>query len=189
MKISLIFFLVILAGCDSVNQQTKKTADVNMNAAKRMMKSDDNISKDHFEGIYKTCLDNTKDSVRRLQILLFRRVIYMTENYLDTLIIGLDTLDRNNVRSIHYVDSLFIDRGEGDRVFNRITAVFQAAYSLSSNVIKKDSIQKMSSKIFNEQTAEKWKKEQFEMAGPMGASILIHIFKSQIFQVGEICLK
>ncbi|MEX6690164.1 hypothetical protein QTN47_21825 [Danxiaibacter flavus] len=168
-----------LFACD-FSKQLKVKADNDIKTVKVAMDSDMSNAKTEFSKLYKQAVQQSKDSVFSTNAGDLYSSITKTSAYIDSLRIEMDNLDYMDPKNMELVQRMFLYKGIGDSVFNKIIR----SYSLATQVALADSSKSRLIKVQEGFTRDK-KILFFEVQTPLGVNMLLYGIELDLIRDGS----
>lgn len=182
MKKQLLIILTIsttLFACN-FSKQIKDKADNDIKSVKVAMDSDMSNAKTEFSKLYNQALQQPRDSVFSTNANDLYWSITNTLEYIDSLRIEMDKLDYMNVKNMEVIQRMFLYKGIGDSVFNKI----KYSYSLAAQIALADSSKSRLIKVREGFTRDK-KILLFEVQTPLGVNMILHGIEMDLIKDGS----
>lgn len=179
------FFLLNCTACaDSIRQRVNQGVD----DAKAAMRAEEEKSENMFNTAKEVAIRQTADPLVKAKIATLTDYIHANVHLLDSTIGELEHLDINSQADFEYVKIMFLYKGVGDRIYKQIFDVHVSAREIAGWSGREGEVDRLKNGVINTLSVESWKEGDFASTGPLGASLILHSLKVELFQVGAICL-
>ena len=183
MKTLTIPFLFILFSCNSLSEHTKQQVDDKVETSKEDMNADVQNLRQGFVVTYNEKLKSQTDSSGKQKLQGLYNLIIATDTYLDSLKGEMDKLDEADINNVESVKTIFLYKGAGDSIINKMKRSIEAAQKNTSTERGKIGIKATSDTLFNV-SAEKWKEQTFGLTNSLGASMILYGLQTQLYAIG-----
>lgn len=181
--------IAVLLACNNVTNTVEKT--VNSEVSKSKIEMDDEIekSKAQFNASYTKAAAKAKDSSAKRNLQGLQLSIVQTATYLDRLKKEMDKLDENDVKNVERVKTIFVSDNVGDTVFSKLQSSISKAQEIALSNESKSAIASIRDSILYEADGGQWKAQLFGLTNPLGASMILYGYQTQIYKIGMESLK
>lgn len=184
--------VVCIAGlysCSNIGSNVEQSVNEQISQSKDEMDEEINKAKTQFITTYTAALNRAADSGVRQKLQSVYSTITQTGMYLDSVKKEMDKLDANNVRNVEHVKSTFLNAGVGDSLFNKLRSSIQLTEEAAASPETKTTIANKRDSIFSEPDTQKWKQQYFGLTNPLGASMILYGFQTELYEIGMQGLK
>lgn len=184
MKILLFPFLIFVFSCNSLSGHIEQQVETKVEDAKEEMNAEIERAKENFKTHYQAAEKNELDSLQKRKLQELDSSINSTDNYLDSMKREMDQLDVMHPRNIELVSAIFLYRGVGDSIFNKLKRSIVIAQSSAKTEQQKLAIKAASDSLFTQPSADKWKEHKFGSLNSLGASVIIYGLQKDLHNIG-----
>lgn len=188
MKKLTVPLLFLLFSCNSLSSHIEQHVDNKVEASKQEMKDEVQNIRQGFITSYKNKSNKLVDSLDKAMLQELYHSVIHADTYLDSLKGEMDKMDEMDVTNIELVKTTFLYKGVGDSIFNKLKTSINAAQNAAGTERQKAVIQAANDSLFNV-PADKWKEQFFGLTNPLGASMIIYGFQTELYRIGMEALK
>lgn len=179
-----LFIMLVLFSCDNLSTNVEQAVDENISDSKAEMNNKIEKSKIKFINKYTKAINNNNDVKVRQNLQELHSSITQTATYLDSFKREMDRLDAIDEDNVEHVKRIFLYNGVGDSVFNKLKRSIAIAEEITLNQQSKIAIKNMRDSIFNKPDINKWREGYFRLTNPLGASMVLYGFQSELYRIG-----
>ena len=164
------------------NSQIKDKVETTEKDAKVAMDSELSSIKADFSKAYELLLLRQLDSTLSTKTKNIYKEINSTTKFIDSLRLEMNKLNNMETENVELVRSLFLENGIGDSIMEKLKDSYQLAINSTTSEADKLRLIKVQT-TFSEET----KKHAFQMNSPLGVSILLFGFESELLKDAMSC--
>lgn len=183
-KVLTVINIAGLCSCSNMGSTVEQSISEQVSQSKAEMDGEIQKAKTQFTNTYTVALNKAIDSVTRQKLQNVYSTITQTGMYLDSVKKEMDRLDANDVKNVAYVKNTFLEKGVGDSLFNKLRSCIQLTEQAAASQESKTTIAKKRESIFNEPDTQKWKQQYFGLTNPLGASMILYGFQTELYEIG-----
>lgn len=185
MKLIGIVFVILLCGCDYFNpERVKERVEADIETASSEMTINYAEAKDTFNLTYRRALQATSDTLVIKNLQKFYSIFIETIDYMDSLKIEMQKLDKSDRNNTKLVKQIFITDGIGDTLFNKLQLSYTIAETIALTSEKKSAIIRSRANALDEPNTEKRIEQYFGMNMPLGTAMIIYGFETELLKIG-----
>jgi len=176
--------LVIFASCENFAKNIKDKVDRGVEEASKKMDAELITTKLEFRNRYKNAKINITEAVKSSLLDSLFHTVTATSAYLDSLRGIINKLDPDDLNNVDTIKEIFLARGIGDSLFNKLSGAYDLAMEVSLNVATKDGISENRDNSLINQDATRFKTTFFGVNNPLGAGIILYSLETDLLNAG-----
>ncbi|GAA4728742.1 hypothetical protein [Flavisolibacter ginsenosidimutans] len=184
MKTLPLLTLTFLFGCNSVSEHIEQQVDSNIETAKQDMNAEIEKSKEEFREAYQLAEKSNSDKFGLQNLQTFKTTFTSTDNYLDSLKTEMDGLNDKDVHTVELVKSIFLYKGAGDSIINKLNRTIAIGKAVARTEKQKVAIKAMNDSLGIAPNPDRWKEQTFGLTGPLGASMVLYGLRTELYAIG-----
>ena len=187
MRIVQIFFLILLFGCDNIDNRIQQEIDTGLLGANASMEKSYLEDKSLFIAAYQrvTCKDDSTE--KKIQYFYF--MLMQTLSYTDSLKTRVSRLDNKDINSDEMVKEIFLTKFAADSLYKKLNHSYILAQEIALKESSKIEIKKTANNSLDTTDGiNKWKNQLFGLNTPLGVEMLLYGLEGELLKSGINCL-
>lgn len=180
--------IILISGCN-FSQKTENFVKEQLKWSTSQMEKTYQQEKSTFDLLAEQAVSISKDSITTERIVNFHSKTCDALEFIDSVKKGMDKLNEitNNTESTKLIKETFINKGLADTLFNICDQVFSAAEKIDYSGKKKTEIKNSRDNLLG--NSDQKKQTYFGMNSPMGVSLLLFGFQTELLNVATSVLE
>jgi hypothetical protein len=188
MRISIISISLFFLSCSITIKQAEQEAEAQISDEIQNLEGEMDRKKADFHQLYQKASANTSDTSVKRMLADLEATVSGTVKFLDSMRWEMNRMDIMDVNNFERVRILFLYKGPGDTLLNKLKSSSTLAINSARTITTKSAIKSVSDSLLLEQDAMKWKAHYFEPTNSLAASMILYDLQTELLKMGKLSI-